>query len=256
MRVPVARGARVLSAAAAFVGALGAVGACSAGGGAQHPASSVSRAPAAPSAPGTLDPLSGPIEPASRLPKSCATILHDQDLTGAFGAPLVGDTSYGSYAPLPTIGRTGRVTCGYGISVDQHGNAGPPAVSVSVITYDMASRAVARVAAQVRDGVAKGASARQVLVDGHPASVLAQPAASGTASFPAAGASATASPPTAADTELVMADGNRTFVITIPVAKLSAADAASVLTNLAVLVYQRTLPPSASGPSVGSPGSR
>ncbi|HZP50641.1 MAG TPA: hypothetical protein VFB40_05685, partial [Actinocrinis sp.] len=126
MTLPVARCVRQLRrtevprSASAILGAMGALvalAACSFGG-TQHVAATKSAAAASPSAPATYDPLSGPIEPASALPKTCSSILSDQDLTSAFGSPQVGDTSYGSYAPLPTIGRTGRVTCGFGISVD------------------------------------------------------------------------------------------------------------------------------------------
>jgi hypothetical protein len=42
-----------------------------------------------------------------------------------------------------------------------------------------------------------------------------------------------------------MADGNRTFVITIPMSKLSGTAAANVLVNVMALVYQHTLPPTA-----------
>lgn len=222
-------------------------------------AATKSAAAASPSAPATYDPLSGPIEPASALPKTCSSILSDQDLTSAFGSPQVGDTSYGRYAPLPTIGRTGRVTCGFGISVDQFGNTGQPVVTVSVITYDQASRAISRVAAEVNSTVAKGATAHPVLVSGHPATVLSEPAAT-PASSPSATATATASASSPAspssvaspsassaasgggDTELLMADGNRTFVITIPFGKVSGSDAVTVLTNVAALVYRHTLP--------------
>ncbi|HZP53622.1 proline racemase family protein, partial [Actinocrinis sp.] len=96
-----------------------------------------------------------------------------------------------------------------------------------------------------------------VLVSGHPATVLSEPAATPASSPPAtatASASTLASPSSAAspsassaasgggDTELLMADGNRTFVITIPFGKVSGSDAVTVLTNVAALVYQHTLP--------------
>ncbi len=246
MSLPVARLGKPLLCTAALVGVLAA---CSLGGGTPHSAPATSKAPSssAASAPATHDPLSGPIEPASSLPKTCAAILSDQDLTSAFGSPQVGDTSYGNYAPLPTIGRTGRVTCGFGISVDQAGNAGTPVVTVSVITYDMASRAVSRAAAEVSSMTAKGAAAQPILVDGHPATVLTDQAAA--PASPATGPSATpgaGGSSGSGDSELVMADGNRTFVITIPLSKLSGSSVVNVLTNLAALVYQHTLPAGAS----------
>ena len=265
MTSPLARRTEPLSHVAAIVcalGLLGALTACSTGGTPQHVASTKSAAAASPTAVATVNPFSGPIEPASALPKTCSSILSDQDLTSAFGSPQVGDTSYGNYAPLPTIGRTGRVTCGFGISVDQSGNEGQPVVTVSVITYDQASRAIERVADDVHSTVAKGAVAHPAVVNGHPATILVEPAAtpatppsvtasagSGTPASPspAASTSATAAASGAGGvTELLMADGNRTFVITIPLSQASGTGAFNVLTNLAVLVYQHTLPPGGS----------
>lgn len=254
MSLPVARRAKPLLRAVAAIGLLGALASCSSGG-TQHTAATKSAAATSPSAATTYNPLSGPVEPASALPKTCSAMLSDQDLTNAFGSAQTGDTSYGDYAPLPTIGRTGRVTCGFGIMVDQSGNPGQPVVTISVITYDQASRAVSRVADDVTSTVAKGATAHAVLVNGHPATVLVEPAAmSGTApaatastsaaasSSPSASTSATSAASGSGITELLMADGNRTFVITIPLSKLSGTGAVNVLTNIAALVYQHTLP--------------
>lgn len=270
MTSPVARRTELLPHVGAIVcalGLLGALAACSAGGTPQHVASTKSAAATSPSAAATVNPFSGPIEPASALPKTCSSILSDQDLTSAFGSAQVGDTSYGNYAPLPTIGRTGRVTCGFGISVDQSGNAGQPIVTVSVITYDQASRAIERVADDVHSTVAKGASAHPVVVNGHPATILVEPAAapanspsvtasaaSGAPASPAASPSATAAASGGGGvTELLMADGNRTFVITIPLSQMSGTGAFNVLTNIAVLVYQHTLPPGGSATANTSP---
>lgn len=222
-----------------LAGVLAPLTACSAGGSPAHTVSSAPKPAASPSAPATHDPMSGPIEPASGLPKSCDSILSDQDLTAAFGSPQTGDTSYGAYAPLPKIGRTGRVTCGFGIPVDQSGNPGAPVVTVSVITYDQAGTALSRVTREVSGSVAKGAAAQPVLVDGHPATVLAEPAAS-----PSPGAASGSGV-----TELLMADGNRTFVITLPLSRLSGSGAVNVLTSIAVLVYRHTLPPGGSATS-------
>jgi hypothetical protein len=245
---------RLLAALGAVV-MLGALAGCSPGG-TQHTAATVSKS-AAPSA-AAYDPLSGPVEAASQLPKSCGKLLGDTDLAAAFGSPQTGDDSYGNYAALPNIGRTGRVTCGFGIGIDEFGRPGPAAVTVSVITYTTAANAVGRVASDVRGNVAKGASAQPVLVSGHPATVLATaPAAAASPSasvsagatttasasagaFATVSAAASASP--AGETELLMADGNRTFVLEIPFTKLAGAGAVTALVRLAGLVYQHTLP--------------
>jgi hypothetical protein len=246
---------------------LGALSACSLGSTQHTAAATTSKAAPSPSAVTTYNPLAGPVEAAAQLPKSCSTILSDTDLTAAFGSPQVGSTSYGDYAPLPTIGRTGRVTCGFAIGIDQSGNAGPAAATVSVITYNTANNAVTRVAADVASNVAKGLTAQPVLVDGHPATVIIQQAASASASAqPTASTSGGASPAAPASpapsasatsaavtsTELLMADGNRTFVVEIPLSKLSGTGAVNVLINLATLVYRHTLP-AGSSPSASAP---
>lgn len=243
---------------------LGSLSACSPGG--STPTATATSKKPAPTAPATLDPLAGPVEAAAQLPKSCSKILSDTDLTSAFGSPQVGDTSYGNYAPLPNIGRTGRVTCGFDISIDQFGHPGPAGVIVSIITYNTAANAVSRVANEVNDTVAKGAASQPALINGHPATILVEPAAaspSPAASTPAAASSAASRPPSAPPpnpspsaagsgvTELLMADGNRTFVIDIPMSKVSGSAAASTLANLMALVYQHTLPP----PAPSSPAS-
>ncbi len=242
---------------------VGALAGCSPAG-TRHTAATVSRSPAPPAAPATYDPLRGPYESAAQLPKTCDAILSDTDLTGAFGRPQVGDTSYGDYAGLPSIGRTGRVTCGYGISIDQSGNAGQPILTVSVITYNTSTNAVKRVADDVSATEAKGASPHPVMVGGHPATVLDEtalpaPAPStpptGMSPGPALGTSPAAVPTASSGlgvTELLMADGNRTFVLSIPATELVGEGAVNVLTDLAGLVYRHTLPPSATPSRSGS----
>lgn len=244
---------------------LGALSACSTGGGSTPTASTTSKKPS-PTAPATFNPLAGPVETAAQLPKSCSSILSDTDLTSAFGSPQVGDTNYGNYAPLPNIGRTGRVTCGFDIGIDQFGHPGPAGVTVSIITYNTAANAVSRVANDVNDTVAKGATAQPALINGHPATILyetpvaaASPVssgpvppsstASGASPAPPAPSSPAASPSAGAATagvnELLMADGNRTFVIDIPMSKVSGSAAAGTLAAIMALVYQHTLPPAA-----------
>ena len=87
----------------------------------------------------------------------------------------------------------------------------------------------------------------------------AAPVVSGSPSVSAAaGAGASASPTSSAaanpgETELVMADGNRTFVFQAPFTKLSAQQAVTALTRLALDAYQNTLPPAPSASASPSP---
>jgi hypothetical protein len=51
-----------------------------------------------------------------------------------------------------------------------------------------------------------------------------------------------------------MADGNRTFVLLMPLSKLSGTGAVNVLLTLAGMVYQNTLPPGLATAPATSPG--
>jgi len=244
---------------------VGTLAACSTGTAAHNVAATRSSG-ASPSAAKTFSPLDGPTQDASLLPKTCSAILTETNLQTAFGSPQSGDNNYGAYAPLPSIGRTGRVTCGFGIGIDQMGNSTDPAVTVSVITYTTAQEAMTRLSSTIGSSVGRGSTSQPASVGGHPATILVEPPSppSGAASA-SAPASAPASPavgasPTGAaaggDTELVMADGNRTFVLLIPTAKLSGSGAVNVLLSLAAMVYHNTLPPGsapAASTAAGSP---
>jgi hypothetical protein len=216
-----------------------------------------------PSAPKTYTPAEGPTEAASQLPATCDQILSESALSTAFGTTLSTDDDYGNYAPLPSIGRTGRVTCGFGIGIDEYGNATAPAVTVSIATYDTETDAVARAQDTVGSDLSAGASSSQVSVSGHPATVVVEPDGQSTAGsstptpstiptnvfIPLPGvsvsASAAASPSASgggAETELVMADGNRTFVVEIPFTQVSGNAAVTILEQLTAAIYTNTLP--------------
>lgn len=253
---------------------MGTAAACSTGTAAHNVAATRSSG-ASPSAAKTFSPLDGPTEDASLLPKTCSAILTEANLQTAFGSPQSGDNSYGKYAPLPSIGRTGRVTCGFGIGIDPMGNPTDPAVTVSVITYTTPQEALTRLNSTIGSSTGRGSTSQPASVGGHPATILVEPpsapsaAASASPAAPPASASAAASAPASpaagasptgtavgGDTELVMADGNRTFVLLIPAAKLSGTGAVNVLLSLAAMVYQNTLPPGsapAASSTAGSP---
>ena len=209
----------------------------------------------------TYSPLSGPIEPASDLPQQCSQILTTAQLQAVFGAGFPIGVNYGSYAPLTSIGRTGRVVCVFGVGLDSFGQQSTGAIEVAMATYSSAADAVGRAADTVQSDSQGGATEASVSVGGHPATIVVEQTAAGAttsagasssaAASTAASTSATpsASPSASADdgeTELVMADGNRTFVLQIPFAKLAAQQAVTALNQLALEAYQNTLPPAAS----------
>jgi hypothetical protein len=104
-----------------------------------------------------------------------------------------------------------------------------------------------------------GATEASVSVGGHPATIVVEQTAIGattaaTAATTASGTATNPAPsPTASantgETELVMADGNRTFVLQIPFTRLGAQQAVTALTQLTLAVYQNTIPSASPSPS-------
>lgn len=227
----------------------------------------------------TYSPLAGPVEAAAELPAECSQILTATQLQAVFGAGMPIGDDYGSYAALPSIGRTGRVTCVFGVGLDSFGQQSSGALEVSVATYTSAAEAVGRAADTVQSDSQAGATTATVSVGGHPATIVVEQTPVGASATPSTAATATATAPTSIDTgtgtgastaaatpgastapataaassaaspatpngetELVMADGNRTFVLQAPFTKLPAQQALTALTRLALEAYQNTLP--------------
>jgi len=223
-------------------------------------ATTASTASATPSAVSSYSPLAGPVEVAGALPKECSEILTTTQLQAVFGAGFPIGVNYGSYAPLSSIGRTGRVACIFGVGLDSFGKQSAGSLEVSISTYKSAADAVRRAADTVQSDAQAGATEAAVSVGGHPATVVVEQA-SASASPTAAATPTTATSPTATatandgETELVMADGNRTFVLQIPFTKLAAQQAATVLAQLTLEVYQNTFPAAGSSGTSASPSS-
>jgi len=241
---------RTLGVAALTAGTLLALGGCSMLNDATKTAAAATTTPTAspkPTAASTYSPLTGPIEPASDLPQQCSQILSTAQLQAVFGAGFPIGVNYGSYAPLTGIGRTGRVVCVFGVGLDSFGKQSAGSIEVSIATYTNAANAVGRAADTAQSDSQAGATEAAVSVGGHPATIVVeQTTASASASAStSASASASASASTSAnegETELVMADGNRTFVLQIPFAKMAAQQAVTALTELALEAYRNTLP--------------
>ena len=216
---------------------------------------------ASPTSTSSYVPMAGPIEAASALPKECSQILTTAQLQAVFGAGFPIGVNYGTYAALASIGRTGRVACVFGVGLDSFGKQSAGALEVSIATYASAAVAVGRAADTVQSDSQAGATEASVSVGGHPATIVVEQTAIGatTATTAAAAASgtaanATASPAASANTgesELVMADGNRTFVLQIPFTKLAAQQAVTALTQLTLALYQNTIPDRVAQPFQG-----
>ena len=241
---------------AALLAALPLLGGCSMLGGSKNAAATTAAttSPVKSASPtSSYVPMAGPIEAASALPKECSAILTTAQLQTVFGAGFPIGVNYGSYAALASIGRTGRVACVFGVGLDSFGKQSAGALEVSIATYTSAAVAVGRAADTVQSDSQAGATEASVSVGGHPATIVVEQTAIGatTAAATASGA-ASPSPTVSANTgltELVMADGNRTFVLQIPFTKLAAQQAVTALTQLTLALYQNTIPTASPSPS-------
>ena len=155
----------MLAGAAVLVSAV----ACSSGDGAGDgpAAGATTGSPAAAGAGGSATPT-----PAStpQLPRGCEGLLPFTDLDRALGRPLFGESRYVRGVAEPSIGRTGRVTCQYGLAKNGRGAA---PVEVGVSTYRDAESATRRVAATIAALRGAGATSQSpATVAGQPATVL------------------------------------------------------------------------------------
>ena len=161
--------------ARSFVGLVGMVvlSGCTGGpGGAEvaAPAPSSSAPPPSTSAPATT---AAPVQP---LPASCSELLSLRQLDQALGTALPEQTTYTVGTPQPEIGRTGRITCGFGVvPATADAGAGAPLLELSVFTYTDEQSAADRVDATVDAQQAKGVRFDEAVVPGASAVLLTGP---------------------------------------------------------------------------------
>ncbi|MFL6130998.1 MAG: hypothetical protein ACJ73E_18300 [Mycobacteriales bacterium] len=103
------------------------------------------------------------------LPTGCDSLLPFTELDRALGRPLFGQTLYTKGVAQPSIGRTGRVTCRYGVA--RNGKGAAP-VEVGVSTYTDVESATRRVQSTISDLRSMGARQADATVSGLPATVL------------------------------------------------------------------------------------
>ena len=170
-----------------LVGTAALAAACSSGGSGQSQAGATPTT-AAPSA--TSSAASPTPTPTPNLPGGCDQMLPFTDLDQALGRPLFGQSRFVLGVAEPSIGRTGRVTCQFGL---QPNARGPAPLEVGVSTYKDASSATERVAATVAALRAAATSQRSATVAGQQAVLIG----------------------TRKDNNLVVAQGDRTVAVTI-----------------------------------------
>lgn len=84
-------------------------------------------------------PTAQPSPTLGELPDSCQGVIRTADVVQIVGRPLPGETTFVYADALPDIGRTGRVTCGYGDAGDGE------KVRVTINDYESDESAAARV---------------------------------------------------------------------------------------------------------------
>ena len=79
------------------------------------------------------------------LPETCSALLSIEAIDAGLGVRIPGNTQYVVGVPEPDIGRTGRVSCSYGVIPNPDGTFAPPLVQASVFTYDSVESALDRI---------------------------------------------------------------------------------------------------------------
>jgi len=182
VRSSVARSGCVL----VLVGIAALAAACSSGGSARSQAGATQTA-----APTPTGSAAAPTPtPTPNLPGGCDQMLPFTDLDHALGRPLFGPSRYVLGVAEPSIGRTGRVTCQFGLQPNGRGAA---PLEVGVSTYKDADSANERVAATVAALRSTATSQRSATVAGQQAVLIG----------------------TKKDNNLVVAQGDRTVAVTI-----------------------------------------
>ena len=179
----------------------------------------------------SFDPAAGPLMDAKDLPKTCSGLVTDADMQLALGNPLNGGDFFTAYQPDAGHKQTGRVKCQYGVVLDNSGKITSDQVDVQLATYADAASAQSRAAATVGTLAGGGAQYAQISVGGHPATYVTE---------------------AGKDAELVMYDGNRTFLITVQEALVKGEDAKAFALKIGAALYKHTTPNAAPIPAGGA----
>ena len=160
-------------------------------------------------------PTPSPTPTALALPGGCDQLLPFTALDQSLGRPLFGETVYIKGQAEPSINRTGRVTCRFGIKRVK-GKAGAAPLEVGVSSYADADAATRRVAATISAARASGAAQTQATVAGGSATILSGPSGS----------------------TLVLAKDDRTIAVTVLPKVLKTGTAPTALAAVAELVLK------------------
>ena len=162
------------------------------------------------SAPATTQPTAEPEPTLEPLQNDCGGVIATADVVRIVGAPLPGETTYVFADALPDIGRTGRVTCGYGDEGDG------PKVEVTVNDYESEEAADDRIEVTLQAASERGNEVRDQPIGSYEGYVLADDD----------------------DASIVVDAGPRTVVVTLQRDLVSAQAEVVVLEQLASTVLR------------------
>lgn len=103
------------------------------------------------------------------FPEDCAGLVPTSEVASVVAVPLPGDTTFVFADALPDIGRTARVTCGYGVGA---GEGEGPGVEISVNEYETEEAAQDRVDVTLQAASERGRTVAEQPVGGYDAWVL------------------------------------------------------------------------------------
>jgi len=160
--------------------------------------------------PAAPEPTADPAPTLDLLQNDCAGVIATADVVRIVGVPLPGETTYLFADALPDIGRTGRVTCGYGDDGDG------PKVEVTVNEYESEEAADDRIDVTLQAASERGNEVRDQPIGSYEGYVLADDD----------------------DASIVVDAGPRTVVVTLQRDLVSAEAEVVVLERLASTVLR------------------
>jgi hypothetical protein len=170
--------------------------------------------PTTATAPSTLtaSPTAPPTSPAGSnvVPRNCGDMVATSAVLDALGVPLPGSTSYVYAGPVPSSGRTARITCGYGVEPGTDGQPAPK-VTLTINGYADAASVRRRLDITVAEAQQQGQQVQALDLEGRSGYVLKN----------------------AQDVSYIVGDGSRTIVVTMVLGLVPAESEQAVLTKLA-----------------------
>lgn len=172
--------------------------------------------------PNPTDAAPTPAATGPELPRSCGQLVDYMTVLDAVGGTLEGETTFVYAGPLAS-GRTGRITCGYGVAPGPDGQPGPPRVEVTLNGYDTPQTARFRFDFTIDRAREEAQRIESIDFDGRPAVLLSD----------------------AEDSSLIVLDDDKTLVVSVlqgvvpdPAVKAATFDIAA-----AVLALPQETPP-------------